>query len=95
MVTRENLELIQRATLEACDAGDGVRRARDLFGEQFHRWLRSRSPGSERFKSLGVDGDRSPGTIGGDSTAALLRKLRVSSRAEAAALAGHAGLLGD
>ncbi|MEW2384279.1 response regulator transcription factor [Micromonospora sp. NPDC047707] len=28
-------------------------------------------------------------------TAALLRKLRVSSRAEAAALAGHAGLLGD
>ncbi|MFI6264830.1 response regulator [Micromonospora sp. NPDC051006] len=28
-------------------------------------------------------------------TAALLRKLRVSSRAEAAALAGHAGLLGE
>ncbi|SCG16083.1 regulatory protein, luxR family [Micromonospora echinofusca] len=28
-------------------------------------------------------------------TAALLRKLRVSTRAEAAALAGHAGLLGD
>ncbi|MEV0724671.1 helix-turn-helix transcriptional regulator [Micromonospora purpureochromogenes] len=28
-------------------------------------------------------------------TAALLRKLRVSSRAEAAALAGHAGLLTD
>ncbi|MFF5218709.1 response regulator [Micromonospora sp. NPDC000442] len=28
-------------------------------------------------------------------TAALLRKLRVSNRAEAAALAGHAGLLGD
>ncbi|GAB3935952.1 response regulator [Micromonospora vulcania] len=28
-------------------------------------------------------------------TAALLRKLRVSSRAEAAAVAGHAGLLGD
>ncbi|WBB78092.1 response regulator transcription factor [Micromonospora sp. WMMD882] len=28
-------------------------------------------------------------------TAALLRKLRVGSRAEAAALAGHAGLLGD
>ncbi|SCL32434.1 two component transcriptional regulator, LuxR family [Micromonospora nigra] len=28
-------------------------------------------------------------------TAALLRKLRVSSRAEAAALAGHAGLLAD
>ncbi len=28
-------------------------------------------------------------------TAALLRKLRVANRAEAAALAGHAGLLGD
>ncbi|WP_433384832.1 response regulator transcription factor [Micromonospora sp. KLBMP9576] len=28
-------------------------------------------------------------------TAALLRKLRVSTRAEAAAVAGHAGLLGD
>ncbi|NYF59565.1 response regulator transcription factor [Micromonospora purpureochromogenes] len=28
-------------------------------------------------------------------TAALLRKLRVSSRAEATALAGHAGLLTD
>ncbi|MDG9678137.1 LuxR C-terminal-related transcriptional regulator [Micromonospora sp. DH14] len=28
-------------------------------------------------------------------TAALLRKLRVSSRAEAAAVAGHAGILGE